>query len=94
MKLKLCPFCGSSASLQKDQFYRDLYYILCNGCLAKTEQVASAALAAADWNSRFTLELDKPCGLYELVSLKSRWHHSDNIHQLRSALWVKLKSTV
>ena len=58
IKLKLCPFCGSSASLQKDQFYRDPYYILCNGCLAKTEQVASAALAAADWNSRFTLELD------------------------------------
>lgn len=58
MKLKLCPFCGCSASLKKDQSCRDSYYILCNGCLAKTDKVASEALAAADWNSRFTLELD------------------------------------
>lgn len=61
--LKPCPFCGSSAVIQKDITGKEKYHACCNGKIGRKETgcVMGAGMplwrdtpeeAAADWNRR------------------------------------------
>ena len=59
IKLKPCPFCGSTASIQQDITGKNYYHVVCNDRKCKCPMVAGMPIwknteeeATEDWNRR------------------------------------------
>ena len=48
-QIKLCPFCGATASTK---YSGRCHYVECNECCAQSDFVYSEAAAIAKWNNR------------------------------------------
>lgn len=60
-QLKLCPFCGSTAEVKKDED-RPCYSVSCTGCSVKILHCRSKKVAIEAWNRRQKkYEQLKPC---------------------------------
>ena len=69
MKIKSCPFCGGSASLDENEFEGGkVYCVYCENCGASTGASEDKQRVIDDWNKREEIAPCPFCGGKALVS--------------------------